>query len=53
MSQPQSPAQIQKAVEREERAELERAAAELEEEQRCARPGRKHVILGKLVMEKF
>lgn len=37
MSQPQSPAQILKSVEREERGELERIIADLEEEQRCAR----------------
>ncbi|KAM7340815.1 hypothetical protein ACRRTK_001430 [Alexandromys fortis] len=34
MSQPQSPAQILKSVEREERGELERIIADLEEEQR-------------------
>lgn len=51
VSQPQSPAQILKSVEREERGELERIIADLEEEQRCARPGRRwYVILGKLVM---
>ena len=37
VSQPQSPAQILKSVEREERGELERIIADLEEEQRCAR----------------
>lgn len=36
VSQPQSPAQILKSVEREERGELERIIADLEEEQRCA-----------------
>lgn len=35
MSQPQSPAQILKSVEKEERGELERIIADLEEEQRC------------------
>lgn len=35
VSQPQSPAQILKSVEREERGELERIIADLEEEQRC------------------
>lgn len=34
MSQPQSPAQILKSVEKEERGELERIIADLEEEQR-------------------
>lgn len=41
MSQPQSPAQILKSVEREERGELERIIADLEEEQRCATPQQK------------
>lgn len=51
VSQPQSPAQILKSVEREERGELERIIADLEEEQRCARPGRRRcVTLGKLLM---
>lgn len=36
-SQPQSPAQILQAVEREERGELERVIARLEEEQRYSR----------------
>uniref|UniRef100_A0A8B9EK22 Utrophin n=1 Tax=Anser cygnoides TaxID=8845 RepID=A0A8B9EK22_ANSCY len=35
VSQPQSPAQILKSVEKEERGELERIIADLEEEQRC------------------
>lgn len=34
VSQPQSPAQILKSVEKEERGELERIIADLEEEQR-------------------
>lgn len=54
VSQPQSPAQILKSVEREERGELERIIADLEEEQRCARPERSGcVILGRLVMGKL
>lgn len=49
MSQPQSPAQILKSVEREERGELERIIADLEEEQRCATPSkRKHTTLSLL-----
>jgi len=35
VSQPQSPAQILKSVEKEERGEMERFIADLEEEQRC------------------
>lgn len=38
MSQPQSPTQILKSVEKEERGELERIIADLEEEQRFPNP---------------
>lgn len=49
ISQPQSPAQILKSVEREERGELERIIADLEEEQRCGRPRkRKHTTFSLL-----
>lgn len=51
VSQPQSPAQILKSVEREERGELERIIADLEEEQRFARPRRrKRVTLSFICM---